>query len=403
MIQNQASQAKGPPHSIHDLQAQHSPMPLAGLVVFELGNSVAAPFCGQILGELGAKVIKVEKPSGDDARKWGPPFWEGSGAYFQSLNRNKQSIVCDFHDPQQLDQLKQLVVEQADIVVQNMRPGQVEKLGLDAKSLSTLKPNLIYCNFGAFGSSGPLSQQPGYDPLMQAFSGIMSTTGEPGRPTVRVGASIVDLGTGLWGIIGILTALYERQKNNLGKTVDVSLFETATSWVSLIAAQYLASNEVPTRQGSGAKGIVPYKAYTTTDGEIVIAAGSDALFLALCEMLGHTEWSTNPDFKDNPSRVANSNKLYALIESLILTKSTQEWLVACEAYGIPASAVQNIEQMIQHPQTKALGIVQNIPNSKMSFIGLPISFNGQRPQIQTAPPKLGEHTNIYLRETDHES
>lgn len=383
--------------------SQQSPKPLAGLIVFELGNSVAAPFCGQILGELGAKVIKVEKPTGDDARKWGPPFWEGSGAYFQSLNRNKESIVCDFHDPQQLNQLKQIIVEQADIVVQNMRPGQVEKLGLDAESLRVLKPSLIFCNFGAFGSPGPLSQQPGYDPLMQAFSGLMSTTGEPGRPTVRVGASIVDLGTGLWGIIGILTALYERQKNNLGKTVDVSLFETATSWVSLIAAQYLASNEVPTRQGSGAKGIVPYKAYATTDGEIVIAAGSDALFLALCKMLGHPEWPTDSDFIDNPSRVANSSKLYALIDGLIAQKSTQEWLVACEAFGIPASPVQNIEQMIHHPQTKALGIVQNIPNSAMSFIGLPISFDGQRPQIQTPPPKLGEHTNTYFRKNSNES
>ena len=380
-----------------------APTPLSGLVVIELGNSVAAPFCGQILGELGAKVIKVEKPSGDDARKWGPPFWEGSGAYFQSLNRNKESIVCDFHDSEHLKQLKQLIFDKADIVIQNMRPGQVEKLGLDAKALTKVKPSLIFCNFGAFGNRGPLSQQPGYDPLMQAFSGIMSTTGEQGKPTVRVGASIVDLGTGLWGIIGILTALYERQKNNQGKTIDVSLFETATSWVSLLAAQYLASNEIPTRQGSGANGIVPYKAYATIDGEVVIAAGSDALFSSLSAMLGHPEWATDLKFIDNPSRVANSKNLYNSIEEIIQTRSTSDWLIACEKFGIPASPVQNIEQMINHPQTQALGIVQNIPNSDMTFIGLPISFDGQRTKIRTAPPKLGEHTNNYVRSTKNES
>ena len=373
-----------------------SPLPLIGLVVMELGNSVAAPFCGQILGELGAKVIKIEKPTGDDARKWGPPFWEGSGAYFQSLNRNKESVVCDFHNPEHIDLLKQLIYEKADIVIQNMRPGQVEKLGLDAKSLSFIKPELIFCNFGAFGSRGPLSQQPGYDPLMQAFSGIMSTTGEADRPTVRVGPSIVDLGTGLWGIIGILTALYERQTSSRGKTIDVSLFETATSWVSLLAAQYLASNEIPTRQGSGANGIVPYKAYATTDGEVVIAAGSDALFNAFCEMVCHPEWALDPLFRDNPSRVANAKTLYSLIEKIIATKSTAQWLVACEKYGLPASPVHDIEQMVKHPQTKALGIIQNIPNSDMSFIGLPISFNGERPSIQSSPPKLGEHTDNYL-------
>jgi len=284
-----------------------------------------------------------------------------------------------------------------------MRPGQVEKLGLDAKSLTKVKPSLIFCNFGAFGNRGPLSHQPGYDPLMQAFSGIMSTTGEQGKPTVRVGASIVDLGTGLWGIIGILTALYERQKNNQGKTIDVSLFETATSWVSLIAAQYLASNEIPTRQGSGANGIVPYKAYSTNDGEVVIAAGSDTLFSSLSAMLGHPEWATDPKFIDNPSRVTNSKILYNFIEEIIQTKSTSDWLMACEKFGIPASPVQNIEQMIKHPQTQALGIVQNIPNSDMTFIGLPISFDGQRTQIRTAPPKLGEHTNNYVRSTKNES
>ena len=193
-----------------------SPAPFAGLVVVELGHSVAAPFAGQILSELGAEVIKVEKADGDDARRWGPPFWEGAGAFFQVLNRNKQSVVCELRDPDQLEALRTLITERADIVLQNLRPGHVEKLGLDGPSLLQRKPSLIYCNLGAFGATGPLKDRPGYDPLMQAFGGIMSTTGEVGRPSVRVGASIVDMGTGMWAVIGILTALHQRQALVLG-------------------------------------------------------------------------------------------------------------------------------------------------------------------------------------------
>ena len=247
--------------------------PFAGLVVIELGASVAAPFAGQILGELGARVIKIEKSDGDDARRWGPPFWEGAGAFFQALNRNKESVVCEMRDATQLGALRDFILEHADIVIQNMRPGLVESLGLDGPTLLDARPSLIYCNLGAFGRTGPLKDRPGYDPLMQAFGGIMSTTGEPGRPSVRVGASIVDMGTGMWGVIGILTALLERQTTGRGRIVDVSLFETASCWVSLLAAQYLASGKMAGKQGSGAPGIVPYKGYITSDGEILVSAG----------------------------------------------------------------------------------------------------------------------------------
>ena len=191
--------------------------PLAGLVVIELGHSVAAPFAGQILGDLGADVIKIEKREGDDARKWGPPFWEGAAAHFQPLNRNKKSAVCELRDPAQLAALKRLIAERADVVLQNLRPGQVKEFGLDAASLMASKPQLIYCNLGAFGNAGPFKDRPGYDPLMQAFSGIMSTTGEVGRGPVRVGASIVDLGTGMWAAIGILSALNTRNASEIGR------------------------------------------------------------------------------------------------------------------------------------------------------------------------------------------
>ena len=388
------------------------PRPFAGLVVVELGNSVAAPFAGLILGELGAEVIKIEKPSGDDARRWGPPFWEGSSSMFQALNRNKQSVRCDLRDATDRAALIELIRTRADVVIQNLRPGQTETLGLDAATLTALKPSLIYCNLGAFGHAGPLKARPGYDPLMQAFGGIMSTTGEPGRPSVRVGASIVDLGTGMWAVIGILSKLAERECGlrsergdgaiqadrpgavtaGRGGIVDVSLFETATSLVSLLASQYLAAGELPGKQGSGAPGIVPYKAYATSDGELVVAAGSDDLFRRLARALEHPEWIDDPRFVDNPARVANQATLYPLIETILLAADSAHWLNVFETAGVPCSPVQDIAQMIAHPQTESLGLVQPVPGTGMRFIGLPLSLDGVRPAPRTAPPKIGEQT-----------
>jgi crotonobetainyl-CoA:carnitine CoA-transferase CaiB-like acyl-CoA transferase len=367
--------------------------PFDGLVVVELGHSVAAPFAGQILSELGAEVIKVEKPDGDDARRWGPPFWEGAASTFQALNRNKRSVVRDLRSPQELAELVTLIVERADVVLQNLRPGQVEKLGLDGQTLTRLKPGLIYCNLGAFGREGPLKDRPGYDPLMQAFGGIMSTTGEPGRPAVRVGASIVDMGTGMWAVIGILTALHERKSTGKGRVVDISLFETAACWVSLLASHYQASGEPPGKQGSGAAGIVPYKAYETLDGEIVVAAGSDSLFRRLAALVGRPEWAQDERFADNPARVAHQTDLYRMLDELFRVHPTAHWVERLEAAGIPCSPVQDVAQMLAHPQTQALGLVQPVPDSAMQFIGLPLSFDGQRSSPRSRPPRLGEHTN----------
>ena len=377
--------------------ASSAPQPFANLVVVELGHSVAAPFAGQIFSELGARVIKIEKADGDDARKWGPPFWEGASAFFQALNRNKQSVVCELRDAAQLAALKDMIVGQADIVIQNLRPGQVDKLGLDGPGLLKLKPSLIYCNLGAFGNVGPLKDRPGYDPLMQAFGGIMSTTGEAGRPSVRVGASIVDMGTGMWAVIGILTALHERHASGRGRLVDVSLFETATTWTSLLAAQYLASGQLAGKQGSGTAGIVPDKGYATLDGEIVVAAGSDALFSALAGALGHPAWVTDPRFRDNPVRVANQVALYTLMDAIMATQTTAHWIACLEAAGVPCSAVNDLAQMLAHPQTSALGLVQDVPGTTMKFIGLPLSFDKQRPKPVSAPPRLGEHNALLFQ------
>jgi crotonobetainyl-CoA:carnitine CoA-transferase CaiB-like acyl-CoA transferase len=374
--------------------------PLAGLAVIELGHSVAAPFAGQILADLGAEVIKVEKATGDDARHWGPPFWEGAAATFQPLNRNKKSVVCELRDAGQLAALKQLIHQRADVVLQNLRPGQVDTLGLDGATLTAAKPALIYCNLGAFGRAGPLKDRPGYDPLMQAFGGIMSTTGEPGRPPVRVGASIVDMGTGMWAVIGILTALNRRRDTGLGGIVDVSLFETAVTWVSLFAAQYQASGQLPVKQGSGAPGIVPYRAYTTKDGDLVVSAASDGLFRSLAGVLGHSEWCADPRFATNPARVEHQVTLYALIEAELATRGNAEWMARLEAAGVPCAPVQNVAQMIGHEQTRALGLMQDVPGSSMKFTGLPVSFDGVRPAIRSKPPALGEHTSLHFPPTE---
>lgn len=366
--------------------------PYSDIVVVELGHSVAAPFAGQILADSGATVIKIEKASGDDARGWGPPFIDGSATVFQALNRNKQSVVCNFRDPEQLKELKSLILDKADVVVQNLRPGQVDKLGLDGATLRSAKPSLIYCNMGAFGHTGPLKDLPGYDPLMQAFSGIMSTTGEQGRPSVRVGASIVDMGTGMWASMAIMSALYSRQRSGQGSIIDVSLYETAATWMSLIASQAMVDGEAPDRHGSGAASIVPYKAYTTSDGEIVVAAGSDGLFEKLANELGHAEWIADPLFSDNRNRVINQKELYGRLDKIFATTNTAEWMSRMQQAGIPCSPVNDVIQMLAHPQTTALGLIQAVPGSSLSVIGQPISVNGVRSAPRTAPPALGEHT-----------
>jgi crotonobetainyl-CoA:carnitine CoA-transferase CaiB-like acyl-CoA transferase len=368
-------------------QAQQAP--LAGLVVIELGHSVAAPFAGQILGDLGAEVIKIEKPEGDDARKWGPPFVDGASASFQALNRNKRSVVSKLRDPEAREALLRLIIERADVVLQNLRPGQVEELGLDATTLRGLKPSLVYCNMGAFGARGPLSERPGYDPLMQAFGGVMSVVGTEGQPSVRVGPSMIDMGTGMWAVIGILSALMQRKDSGIGSVIDLSLYETATSWMSLHAAQFLASGNIPKKTGSGQVGIVPYRAYRTADGEMVVAAGNDKAFKGFCRALGHPEWAEDARFRTNPDRVGHADTLYGMIEPEMLRLGNAEWQKRIDAEGVPCAPVQNAKQMLEHEQTRALGMLQDVPGSSIPIIGLPLSINGRRPQPRSASPALG--------------
>jgi crotonobetainyl-CoA:carnitine CoA-transferase CaiB-like acyl-CoA transferase len=364
-------------------------LPLSGVTVVELGHSVAAPFAGQILGDLGARVIKVENPDGgDDARAWGPPFWHGSSATFQSLNRNKLSVAVDLKDATECARLRALIVDEADVVVQNMRPGLVKRLGIDDR-LCQENRRLVYCNLGAFGADGPMGDKPGYDPLMQAFGGIMSVTGEPGRPPVRVGPSIVDMGAGLWSVIGILAALQKRNATGEGGVVDTSLYETSLSWMTVPVAMQLASGKDPGRSGSEAAMIVPYKAYKASDKYLVIAAGNDALFARLAAVLGHPEWVGDPRFLDNAARVDNREALNGMIDQIVAVSSAAHWVDKLDAVGVPSAPLQSVSEVLAHPQTRALDMVRPVPDGSMSLMSLPLRFDGERLPFRCSPPALG--------------
>jgi crotonobetainyl-CoA:carnitine CoA-transferase CaiB-like acyl-CoA transferase len=372
-------------------------LPLSGLFVVELGTSIAAPFGAHVLADLGAEVLKIEKPgAGDDARLWGPPFFEGASPMFRAINRNKQSAAVDLKDRRQCEALRALIVERADVVLQNLRPGTVEGCGLDAKSLRREKPSLIYCNLSAYGASGPLRDRPGYDPLMQACGGIMSITGDAGRDPVRVGPSIVDQGTGMWAVIGILSALHRRHLSGEGCELGGSLYETAVNWVGMAIATYNTTGKLPQPMGTENFGIAPYKAYRARDGWLVIAAGNDALFARLARALGRPVWLDEPGFRSNPERVKNRERLNALIAQIVATAPRAHWQETLDAAGVPAAPLQTLDEVVAHPQTKALEMVQTAPGEHPALVGLPLQFDGVRPPLRSLPPDLGAQTDRVL-------
>lgn len=375
-----------------------SQRPLVGLTVVELGHSVAAPFAGRILADLGARVIKVENPDGgDDARTWGPPFWHGQSVSFGVYNCNKLSAAIDIKDETHREALREFILAEADIVVQNMRHGLVERFGLDGESLRKESPRLIYCNLAAFGATGPLAEKPGYDPLMQAFGGMMSITGEEGRPPVRVGPSIVDMSTGMWAVIGILAALQRRHATGEGCLIDTSLYESTLCWVGSAASAYLASGNVPTRRGSEMPTIVPYRVFEASDGHLLIAAGNDNLFKRLAEVLDHAEWLDDRRFNGNPARVENRVHVNGEIQKVIFSKPRAHWIQLLGSVGVPCAELQTIDEVVKHPQTQAVEMLQRTPDGRMTFVGTPLQFDGERPAMVRAPPELGNGTAIILK------
>jgi crotonobetainyl-CoA:carnitine CoA-transferase CaiB-like acyl-CoA transferase len=370
--------------------------PLEGITVFEIGQSVAAPFAGLIFSDLGAEVMKVENPkTGDHARGWGPPFWQGAAAVFHTLNRGKKDVAVDFADPGSVAELRKAIVARADVVIQNMRAGVVERYGLGPESLRKERPDLIYCNLSAFGETGPLANKPGYDPLMQAFAGLMSVTGEGhGRPPVRAGISLVDMGAGMWSTIGILASLIERARTKRGTVVSTSLYETALTWMSIPMAGYQASRNVPRAYGSGVAEIVPYQCFMTRDGWLMIAAGNDGLYRKLCHVLNHPEWAEDDRFRKNGDRVANRDILIPMLEQAIGSEPMEGLMARLDAVGIPNAPLQTVDAVADHPQTAALDIIRKGPEGSLPVVGLPISFDGDRPAFEWPTPALGEHTSL---------
>ncbi|MCX4095539.1 CaiB/BaiF CoA transferase family protein [Nocardia sp. alder85J] len=369
-------------------------LPLAGITVVELGDSASAPFAGKILAELGAEVWKVERPTGDSSRGWGPSRWQGSGAAFHALNRGKRCLRIDIKDRDQLTRLHELIATRADVFLHNLRPGAAARYGLDADSLRITKPELVYAEVGAFGHAGPMNLLPGYDPLMQAFSGIMNITGEEGQAPVRAGVSIVDFGTGMWAVIGMLAALFRRQAEHVGATVNSSLLETAIAWMSVGIANYAADGDLGGRHGSGVAFIVPHRAYEAADGHLVISCANDTLFGRLSAALGHPEWADDSRFATNAGRLTHRVEIDRLIGERIATRTREQWQRILQEAGIPVAPTQDTAEIVAHEQTRALGILGKPSEDEIAVVGLPLSFDGRRPAPLHSARDIGADNDL---------
>ena len=380
--------------------------PLTGTRVLDVTTSIAGPYCAQILSALGADVVKVERPdTGDDGRAWGPPFWNGEGTMFLSANAGKRSLALSLRDPRGREALLRLV-DTADVFLQSLRPGLADELGLGPEALRERNPRLVYCSVGAYGHTGPLKEEPGYDALMQAAGGLISMTGEPGHPGVRVGSSLIDQGTGTWAALGILAALLERNRSGEGSVVDVSLYETALGYIGYHLAGYLADGTVPHGQGTRFPMVAPYQVFPTRDGELMIAGGNDRLFASICAVLGLPALVDDPRFRSNRDRVENRNELCAILEKPLRERDSADWQGRLSEAGVPAAAVADVADVVHAPQTAALGILQPVPHPSipdLRLTALPVSFDGERALHRSAPPAIGEHTSEILCEAGYEA
>ena len=383
------------------LITQNSKLPLEGVRVLDLSRVLAGPYCTMLLGDLGADVLKVELPGeGDDTRRWGPPYVGGESAYYLAVNRNKRGITLNLKSAAGQRILRQLA-NRSQVLVENFKPGTLERIGLGYDALRQTNPALVYCRISGYGASGPDATLPGYDFVMQAASGLMSITGEPDGEPMKLGIAIVDILTALFAANGIQAALRVAERTGVGQIVDISLLESALAVLINVGQGYLVTGEPPARYGNAHANIVPYEVYRAADGYIAIGCGNDRQFAALCAVLGNPALAANPDFATNPARVAHRIALKAALEASLATRSVADWIPAIRAAGIPAGPINDIPTILNDLQTAALGIMQEVAHptiESLRMIGSPLKLSAANPTIRLHPPLLGEHSVEVLEE-----
>jgi crotonobetainyl-CoA:carnitine CoA-transferase CaiB-like acyl-CoA transferase len=371
---------------------------LDGVKVLDLSRVLAGPFCGMLLGDMGADVLKIEEPEGgDESRTW-PPFMAGEASGYLSMNRNKRNITLNLKTSEAQDILKKLVAR-ADVLIENFRTGTMESFRLGYDVLQPINPRLIYCAVSVFGRSGPYKDKAGYEALMQAFSGVMSITGEPDGPPLRCGVSFLDLGTGMMAAYGVMNALFHRERTGQGQKLEVSLFETALSLMSYHAVGYLLEGQVPQRQGSGHPMIVPYQVFQTQDGEIFIVGSNQRLWIRLCQMLGREDLLQDPRFASNKERVKHRHVLVPILQGETQKFPTTVLNELLDKAGVPCAPVNTLDNVLTDPQTQAREMIVDIPHPlipDLRLLGLPIKLSKTPGDVRLPPPLKGQHTEEVL-------
>ncbi len=374
--------------------------PLAGVKVLDLTRVLAGPYCTMFLGDLGAEVVKIEQPDvGDDTRAWGPPFVGGESAYFLCINRNKKSVTLDLKSNQAIGLLRRLA-EGADVLVENFRPGTMERLGLGERELRAVNPRLIYASLSGFGADGPMKDWPGYDLIIQAWGGLMSVTGMPDGEPTKVGVAIVDIVAGLMLGKAILAALFARERTGVGQRLETSLLEAEVACLINAGSNYLVGGVVPGRWGNAHPNIVPYQSFKSRDGYLVIGVASEGIWRRLCQAIGMPGLADDPRFARNPQRVEHRGELIDILTEIFLQRDTAAWVTFLIDAGVPCAPVQTIDQVFLAPQVIAREMVVEVPHPTAGTIrmaGLPVKFSGTPASIRLAPPLLGQHTAEVLR------